>query len=1294
MKKMQKLLDENITADNIVDFLDAYEKAKHGDSSIIDTVTSEVGASGSKEQKQVLRTIMAKLIEAARKAGVSESDIKKANDDFEASIKKEYESLSGAFRRTNPLEMEKAIDFLRGAIAAKKTDNVEEMTDSEAISTFNESFATTDAEAQQAYKEARAEEGWTARVGDTVCGWFGCTTIEDMDKKLGKNAEAVKRLASAKTEEEFKTIYKEIFGIEFDKNKIAARDAALSNYIEAQILNSTINVISEILKNAGNLSYNDLRNEIKTKLQLDDATVDAIIAGYADSLDLPANSDDEKRTLMLQFLREVQTNSAETYRELTKGKTLEQMGADLELLTKSAFGTNDIVKDVVQFNQNMVMTEMITEGAFEVAGTLALMLVPGLGGPAAARLAVITGKWGNKAVKLTQTLKKAEKVFGNINKVQKGNAFSSKIASRGSQVGSQMVNAGVATATVDMTNGDEVKEVVRKTLMNMSFAGVGASSSILAPKLMQAFGINKALATEIAEEIINAAGSYGVTKIAGDDYGSADAFIDFATGLIISRISHVKTKSDIETPVLDKASSQGNATPSSVKVGEAKAAKIQEEINNAVSNPNVSGEQLANLKQEANSIQNRELRRKLIEQIDEAAEKLPASERNNFYNNDKINTQKNVDHIFDKHSELTDADTRSLDEYIKNTDDPAVLKELREKLNQKEHTYGGVTENYNRLRNSIDNKLAKLEPTPVKTNQQQRDDVVTMLNEKKQTGKGINEKEFKQICEYLSTIDDEAQLKELKELLQGNKMVSAHKKQLKEMLASKTESLAAMKEQARIKQNDTPDEPAAVKREEPAGAKPDEEIKPENIKEDINAIPDDAIPKEHRRLWNDCKERISGIMTEISDLASAGAKSIKAGGNAILNKCEILITDLKTIANSVTGTAKAKIQNIIHNLQTMVKQKLAKLDSSFRNIGKSHPREAGIHKVPTSIEETALQYGKKTVIPANSKIVLGEWCVLDLSDPRIMEILKDGRVHTVGRSGDIKIPSIYETVSQKHLEIQLVGDRIIVRDISSSGSKIIEELPVINENELVREAGNNGKPVNKDYVRTSRETRAYLDEQIESGAYTQDLDSYIETMNEAHRIANAGKDGSHEWYSQVGEKKERIQHPGEFRKTEQDQLKNNRYEEAEQVEAIARKYGDPYRVKKQEQRVKLEGIPEEFQPKDMYISGYAHFYPATAGLNYYYKEMHRTAKEALELIERGASEKEILHKLAEHYQYAANARPYSQINNSLFMNEINTLLTKAGMKTMPHGMLDHAAQRLQPDAFKKYFTDEYYRTAL
>ena len=563
MKKMQELLDTKVTKDNIIDVIDAYDKEKQGDSSIIDTVTSEIMPSGDrKAQTKVLRTIMSKLSEAAREAGVTEEDIQKANEEYEASIKREYESLSGAFRRTNPKDMEKAIDFLRGAIVAKQTGAAADMTDSEAIAQFNSDFAASDKEAQDKYKKAREEEGWTAKVGDTVCGWFGCTTIEDMDKKLGKNAEDVKRLAaSASDEAEFKKVYKEVFGIEFDKNKIAARDVALSNYQQAQNLSSTINITNGMLKKSGSMDYNELRNEIKSKFQFDDSIVDNVIQNYADTIGKEATTDAQKKDMLLRFLQDTQDNSKLQYQELTKGKTLEQMDKDLDLLTKSAFGTNDIVKDVIQFNENQQTTEMITDAAFEIAGTVALQFVPGLGQIAAARLAVSAAKWGTKAVKIANYAAKAEKAFAAAKNIQNANKVS--------QAATQMINAGVATVTVEATSGKDAKTVMKKTLMNMSFAGVGASSSALAPKLMQSFGItNKALANEIAEEIINAAGSYGVTKIAGDDYGTQDAFIDFATGLVMSRISHIKSGKNADSTPIDK-----NPTPAKPDVIEPTSVK-------------------------------------------------------------------------------------------------------------------------------------------------------------------------------------------------------------------------------------------------------------------------------------------------------------------------------------------------------------------------------------------------------------------------------------------------------------------------------------------------------------------------------------------------------------------------------------------------------------------------------------------------------------------------------------------------------------------------------------------------
>ena len=537
--KMKNYWDKNVNSKNVLQMLDSYqnylEKEGKSDSSIIDTVTSETGASAT-EQRVMLTSILQTLCKAAREAGVSEGDIKKACRDFNSSMNTE---LNAVTRRTNPKDMEKAIDFLRGAIIAKQNAGGE-ITEKQAIETVAKDFSDQNTKAQKEYKDAREEDGWATSVGDTVCGWFGCTTVEDMDKKLGANAKAAKLLATAKTEEEFKVRYKEVFGIEFDKNKIAARDVALGKYQQANAMNATIKVTDGILANSESKNYATLRAEIKEKFQIDDEIADTIIANYGAVTGKEVKTEADKREMLLHFLKETKSASQSEYQTLTNGKTLEQMGKDLELLHKSAFGTSDIAKDVAQFNENMVVTEMVAESVFEVAGTIALQFVPGLGQMAAAKLAVSAAKWGTKAVKVANAAAKAEKAFAAVTKFQQGAGMTSKIASKAAKVSSSMATTGVATATVGLTNGDDAKAVMRKTLMNMSFAGVGVGANELAPKLMSAFGVNKAIANELAEEIINAAGSYGITKIAGDDYGSSDAFIDLATGMALARLGHIK----------------------------------------------------------------------------------------------------------------------------------------------------------------------------------------------------------------------------------------------------------------------------------------------------------------------------------------------------------------------------------------------------------------------------------------------------------------------------------------------------------------------------------------------------------------------------------------------------------------------------------------------------------------------------------------------------------------------------------------------------------------------------------
>ncbi|MCM1003264.1 MAG: FHA domain-containing protein [Candidatus Gastranaerophilales bacterium] len=281
--------------------------------------------------------------------------------------------------------------------------------------------------------------------------------------------------------------------------------------------------------------------------------------------------------------------------------------------------------------------------------------------------------------------------------------------------------------------------------------------------------------------------------------------------------------------------------------------------------------------------------------------------------------------------------------------------------------------------------------------------------------------------------------------------------------------------------------------------------------------------------------------------------------------------------------------------------------------------------------------------------------------------------------------SVRESLDDLYHRVGINGKRV------SEGSNIEPQFRrtsnEFNPDELCREAGNNGKPLNENYVQASKDLREHYNNAIANGTYADTYENYVSTITGGHVVAYGGFDGTHTWYGDVGQGGIDV-NPGQIRG--RGAMSSNRIEMGYQVEDIARQYGDSYNTGGTS-KVKLAGIPDDARPVNI---GTQHIYPDGQYMDAYFKQMQRTAKEALDLIEKGASQDKILAKLAEHYQYAANARPFGQINNSLFMNELNTLLQKAGMKPMPHGVLDHVAQRLQPESFKKYFIDEYKKTAL
>lgn len=330
-------------------------------------------------------------------------------------------------------------------------------------------------------------------------------------------------------------------------------------------------------------------------------------------------------------------------------------------------------------------------------------------------------------------------------------------------------------------------------------------------------------------------------------------------------------------------------------------------------------------------------------------------------------------------------------------------------------------------------------------------------------------------------------------------------------------------------------------------------------------------------------------------------------------------------------------------------------------------------------------------VNADAKLRFGN-IIFDLGSPEVktaLEKVPEGESVSAGRldTNYIRIPENYEYVSKQHAIIQKTGNKYKITDISLNGTYIQDA--GFDVDELVRSKGNNGKIVDKNYIKTSKEVRAFFNERIENKNYVREYSDYADMIDDAHQIAYSGKSNNDFWYKDKKTGGFLEMNPYEYRKD----CSINRYPaQSKLVEDIAVYYGDPYRASDENpSKVMLKGISREGLPIN---KGHSHIYADGKYTEEYFKQMYRTAKEAVDMANNRASVNEFLEKVAEHYQYAANARPYIQINNSLFMNEVNTLLKKAGLNAIPHGMLDHAAQRLQSEAFKKYFKDYYNLTNL
>lgn len=148
------------------------------------------------------------------------------------------------------------------------------------------------------------------------------------------------------------------------------------------------------------------------------------------------------------------------------------------------------------------------------------------------------------------------------------------------------------------------------------------------------------------------------------------------------------------------------------------------------------------------------------------------------------------------------------------------------------------------------------------------------------------------------------------------------------------------------------------------------------------------------------------------------------------------------------------------------------------------------------------------------------------------------------------------------------------------------------------------------------------------------------------------------------------------------------------VQKIAKKYNDPYQSQG-ERRVLLSGISPEGLPLDFWIGAkderlVFHQYPNPSFYAEYVHEINRSLREFTEM-DTTVPLRTRIDKIAEFHQYGVNVRMFERTNQAFFLGMSNTLLREMGLHGIEGGILDFVGMRLQPENFRRYFTDEVMR---
>jgi hypothetical protein len=269
--------------------------------------------------------------------------------------------------------------------------------------------------------------------------------------------------------------------------------------------------------------------------------------------------------------------------------------------------------------------------------------------------------------------------------------------------------------------------------------------------------------------------------------------------------------------------------------------------------------------------------------------------------------------------------------------------------------------------------------------------------------------------------------------------------------------------------------------------------------------------------------------------------------------------------------------------------------------------------------------------------------------------VKPGAVVRLGLKGPVfKLPSIDPKYSH-------VGE----------SSFNLSETLLGNQRPLVRQTELSGA-VQPDYKRRAKEARVLFSnwlQRVMEGDERITVQMFTEMNNKMHQISHyEGKSGT----------------PGRVRSGEH--LHVNRSEARAYVQKVFEEHGQKLGLGEVPNgRIAITGIEENKQPisiHEEWANGY-HQYPRGDDLGVYFARGAEILQQIV-LEMKGTGERaKIRDLIGQYYHVMVNARPYDSVNNSMYMNQVNFLLTLNKFAPLTHGDLDHLFHRVNSEQAAK-----------